>query len=335
MSKISIIVPVYNVEKYIDECVHSLVNQTYTNLEIILVDDGSTDSSGIKCDEWAKKDNRITVVHKQNGGLRDSWICGCNNSTGNYIFFLDGDDYVKHDAMEILIAAIRKYDVDCVQFDYAYIQNGIEEHFTNNKFELLDGDTLREKALYHWFETGENPTQWNRGRTTKFYKAELVKKVIPFIDGQISLCEDQEMSLWTLLHCKSYVSLENQFLYCWRFVDTSMSKNITQTYIDKHFYFFELLEQFAVTNNIPHSGLDFIVDEIWVQLLAGTLAKKLPFDNKYKFLKIIKASYRNKTNILKIADRYAFITRNSLKYIAQIGCFVPCLLSQIYLTIKK
>lgn len=335
MSKISIIVPVYNVEKYIDECVHSLVNQTYTNLEIILVDDGSTDTSGKKCDQWATKDSRITVVHKPNGGLRDAWICGCNTSSGDYIFFLDGDDYVKPDAMKTLIDAMHKYDTDCVQFDYAYIQNGIEEHFTHNKFELLDGNTLRQKALYQWFETGENPTQWNRGRTTKFYKSELVKRVIPFIDREISLCEDQEMSLWTLLYCNSYVSLENQFLYCWRFVDTSMSKNITQPYIDKHLYFFDLIKKFATINNIPHSALDFIVDEIWVQLLAGTLAKKISFANKYKFLKIIKSHCRNKADILKIADRYSFITRNSLKYIARIGCFMPCLLSQIYLAIKK
>lgn len=334
-SKISIIVPVYNVEKYIDECVESLVNQTYTNLEIILVDDGATDSSGIKCDSWAEKDSRIKVIHKPNRGLRSAIIAGSEAATGDYIFYVDGDDYIKLSSMETLLAAAQKYNVECVQFEYAYINNGTEEHFTNNKFELMSGDALREKALYEWFETALNTTQWNRGRTTKFYAAELVKKVLPFIDREISLCEDQEMSLWLLLFCQSYVSIENEYLYCWRYVDTSMSKNITQAYIDKHLYFFDLLKKFAVKNNIPHSALDFIVDEIWVQLLVGTLAKKISFDNKYKFLKVIKSNCRNKTDILKVADRYSLITKYSLKYIAVIGCFVPCLLSQLYLKLKK
>ena len=332
---VSIIVPVYNVEKYIDECVQSLVNQTYTNLEIILVDDGSTDQSGTKCDDWAKKDSRIKVIHKTNGGLRDALITGCSAAGGDYILFVDGDDMFKPHAAQVLVQAAQHHNADCVQFEYIYYNNNQELHFTNNKSEILSGDEVRRKALYDWFETGENHTQWNRGRTTKFYKSELVKTVLPLIDKKISLCEDFEMSLWLLLYCKKFVSLEGQYLYYWRYVDTSMSKNVTQQYIDNHLYFFTLLEKFAVTNNIPHSALDYIVDEVWIQLIAGTLAKKIPFGNKYKFLKIIKSNYRSSKNILKLADRYSFITRNAIKYLARFDCFVPCLLSQVYTTIKK
>lgn len=332
---ISIIVPIYNIEKYLDECVQSLVNQTYTDTEIILVDDGSTDTSGAKCDQWASKDKRIKAVHKPNGGLRSAIIKGCEESSGDYIFFVDGDDYIKPEAMEVLVNAAEKYGCDCVQFEYAYVKNGIEEHFTSNKFEILDGDSLRQQALYDWFKTGTNTSQWNRGRTTKFYSAQLVKSVLPYIDREISLCEDYEMSLWLLLNCKKYVSLEGQYLYCWRHVDSSMSKNVTMEYINRHLYFFDILEQFAVRNNIDHDALDFIVDEIWIQLIAGTLARRISFDNKHKFLKIIKANYRSKANIMKLSAGYAFLTRSSIRYIASAGCVVPTLLSQIYLAVKK
>lgn len=101
---ISVIVPVYNVEKYLDRCVESIVNQTYTNLEIILVDDGSPDNSPQMCDEWAKKDNRIKVIHKENGGVSSARNKGLDVSTGEYIAFVDSDDYLDLDMYELLIS---------------------------------------------------------------------------------------------------------------------------------------------------------------------------------------------------------------------------------------
>ena len=86
---ISVIVPVYKVEKYLDRCVQSIVNQTYKNLEVILVDDGSPDRCGEMCDAWAKRDNRIRVIHKQNGGLSDARNCGIESAMGAYISFVD------------------------------------------------------------------------------------------------------------------------------------------------------------------------------------------------------------------------------------------------------
>ena len=92
---ISVIIPVYNVEEYLHECVDSVINQTYKNLQIILVDDGSTDSSGKICDEYAENDKRITVVHQKNGGLSVARNTGLSNAHGDYVYFLDSDDYIK------------------------------------------------------------------------------------------------------------------------------------------------------------------------------------------------------------------------------------------------
>ena len=110
--KISIIVPIYNVEQYLDKCVESLVNQTYKNLEIILVDDGTKDKSGEMADLWSIKDDRIKVIHKKNGGLSDARNAGIKIATGEYITFMDSDDYINYRMYEILMNNLEKYNAD-------------------------------------------------------------------------------------------------------------------------------------------------------------------------------------------------------------------------------
>lgn len=119
--KVSIIVPVYNVGLYILNCLDSLIKQTYQNIEIILVDDGSTDNSGLICDEYAKKDNRILVIHKQNEGVVKARINGAEKSTGDYVTFVDSDDYVTTDYVEKLLYPVNKFNVDMVICQF-YIQ---------------------------------------------------------------------------------------------------------------------------------------------------------------------------------------------------------------------
>lgn len=107
---VSVIIPIYKVEKYLPRCVDSIINQTYQNLEIILVDDGSPDNCGKMCDEYAKKDERIKVIHKQNGGLSDARNVGIEEATGKYIAFVDSDDFVTKDYIEYMYDMIAKYD---------------------------------------------------------------------------------------------------------------------------------------------------------------------------------------------------------------------------------
>ena len=117
---ISVIVPIYNVEKYLARCVDSILSQTYGNLEIILVDDGSTDKSGIIADEYEKKDNRVRVIHKQNGGLSDARNCGIDAARGEYFGFVDSDDYIASDMYETLYEIMIRYGAKisvCDKFD--------------------------------------------------------------------------------------------------------------------------------------------------------------------------------------------------------------------------
>ncbi len=112
---ITVIIPVYNVEKYIDRCILSVINQTYKNLEIILVDDGSPDRCGKICDEYAKKDNRIKVIHKENGGLSDARNAGLDIASGDYIGFVDSDDYIHPDMYKLLYEAVSEYSADVAE----------------------------------------------------------------------------------------------------------------------------------------------------------------------------------------------------------------------------
>ena len=122
---ISIIVPVYNVDKYLSKCIDSIISQTYNEIELILVDDGSPDNSPKICDEYARKDNRIIVIHKENGGVSSARNAGLDIAKGEYIGFIDPDDYIVSDMYECMVNAIEKYNFDMVVCGYDYIdENG-------------------------------------------------------------------------------------------------------------------------------------------------------------------------------------------------------------------
>ena len=118
MNKVSIIIPVYNTKKYLEQCVFSIVEQTYQNIEILLVDDGSTDGTSDLCDEIAKKDSRVRVIHKTNGGAATARNLGIDEATGEYVMFVDSDDWLDTDAVENLVEHADKNNTDVIRFSY-------------------------------------------------------------------------------------------------------------------------------------------------------------------------------------------------------------------------
>ena len=117
---VSVIVPVYNVEKYLERCINSIIQQSYNNLEIILIDDGSTDASGKICDEYKEKDDRIIVIHKENGGLSDARNAGIKIFTGEYVTFIDSDDYVSKNMVSNMLDILEKSSCRIVQVENQY-----------------------------------------------------------------------------------------------------------------------------------------------------------------------------------------------------------------------
>lgn len=124
--KVSVIVPIYNVEKYLDECMDSLLNQTLKDIEIIMVDDESPDGCPQMCDEYARKDSRVKVIHKKNGGLGFARNSGLDVATGEYVIFIDSDDFVSHDMLEKLYATAKAYNADEVRSGVVFYRNGKE-----------------------------------------------------------------------------------------------------------------------------------------------------------------------------------------------------------------
>ena len=118
MNKISIIIPIYNVEQYLPQCLDSIINQTYKNLEIILINDGSTDNSGKICDNYAKVDNRIHVFHKKNEGVTSARNLGLDKCTGDFIGFVDPDDFIELNMYEILYNEQQRTNADIVWCNY-------------------------------------------------------------------------------------------------------------------------------------------------------------------------------------------------------------------------
>lgn len=168
MPLISVIVPIYKVENYLQRCVDSIRNQTYTDLEIILVDDGSPDNCGFMCDNYAKEDKRIKVVHKMNGGLSDARNAGIEIATGEYIVFVDSDDWLDLDMIEILYNLLIETDADIAECSYRNLySDGIKEE-TKCTAEVVEGD--REFAL-------EGMLDWKYFKPiacNKLYKREVI-----------------------------------------------------------------------------------------------------------------------------------------------------------------
>ena len=181
---ISVVVPIYGVEKYLNKCVESIVKQTYPHLEIILVEDGSPDGCGSLCDEWAKCDNRIKVVHKENGGLSDARNAGIPYVTGEYISFVDSDDYLELTFYEKLYAAMQETGAEIAECATRYVgENGAELKIRPSQEGMFDKLTALKLLI---LENGLYQTVWN-----KLYRREVVDGLL-FAKGRYN--EDE---FWT------------------------------------------------------------------------------------------------------------------------------------------
>ena len=224
--KITVIVPVYNVENYLNKCLDSLINQTYKNLEIIVINDGSTDNSGEICQEYAQKDNRIIYIEKENGGLSDARNVGLDKMTGSYVTFIDSDDWVELDYVEILYKKIIEYQADISVGNY-YSYNEDEEiyyfHIYGNSYyeKVYDNVSIFENL----YESQEMKSFALISACGKLYKAKLFD-YLRFDKGKLG--EDGYFNQKMYLSVNKVVYL-NKGLYAYR----QRSGSITKTWTEK------------------------------------------------------------------------------------------------------
>ena len=229
MDLISIIVPIYKVEAYLDTCVQSIVDQTYTNLEIILVDDGSPDNCGAMCDVWAKKDDRIKVVHKENGGLSDARNAGMAVATGTYIGFVDSDDYIHATMYETLYAAMKENGAQIAECDRANFSDD-QPPVVFDEIGASDAYTA-EKALAELIVDGVfRQTVWN-----KLYTREVIGDVL-FPVGKTNEDEFWTYRVFGAANTVVHVTAPLYFYY-------QRSDSIIHTYNAKRLHCLEALKQ--------------------------------------------------------------------------------------------
>lgn len=220
-SLISIIIPVYNVERYIDACLRSVTTQTHDNLEIILVDDGATDNSGDICDDWAKKDSRIKVVHKKNEGLNFARKSGWEIATGSHVTFLDSDDMIHPDTIRNTLAILAKEEVDMVAFMYLEFSDKDEEEGSINPELSQEYDIKRTTAdafkllICNGYGSLYPMTAWG-----KLYKRELIESV-DWKKSNMRAYEDNFFTPQIFDNVKSFVVVKQQ-LYFYRRNDTGV-----------------------------------------------------------------------------------------------------------------
>lgn len=198
---ISIIVPIYKVEPYLDRCVSSLVNQTYSNLEIILVDDGSPDQCPEICDLWAKKDPRIHVFHKMNGGLSDARNYGTSHAEGEYITFVDSDDCIANNYVEYLYDLLKKENAEIACCNFEKFSSSMDFHnIKNSKIDILSG----EEACLQMFENVQLVIACG-----KLLPKRLVEQSL-FPVGRL---HEDEATVYKILYAADRIAVSNLKLY--------------------------------------------------------------------------------------------------------------------------
>lgn len=213
-SKISIIVPVYNVEHELSRCVDSILNQSYTNIEVILVDDGSTDRCPSICDAFVMKDRRVRVIHKPNGGLSSARNAGLREASGEWILYVDSDDYILNDSCERLIAVGAKYDCDIVSADAIREFNAGREYMVHGS--LADGKCYPSRDFI--IKTVK-PCEWYAPAWLNLYKRSfLIENNLFFVEGLLH--EDMEMQPRVFLAAKTVAYCAYPF---YRYVDRASS----------------------------------------------------------------------------------------------------------------
>lgn len=279
--KLSIVVPVYKVERFLDKCIESVLAQTFTDFELILVDDGSPDNCGKMCDEWAAKDDRIRVIHKKNGGLSDARNAGIEAAKGDYIGLVDSDDYIKPDMFEVLVGNLEKYQADISMCGYADV-------YANR----IRKDNL-DRKVYEWNQE-EAIYQILLGKllsvhaVTKLYKRRLFDNV-RYPVGKVS--EDAYIIMDILKQInKAVFTPYSAYYYVHRgeSINTSKFKEIDLTRIEAHEKNYHFIKE-----NYPR--YERIAYDRWLGSIAF-IGHKIAFSN---WKKLNTESYQQIFSILK------------------------------------
>lgn len=237
---LSVIVPVYNVEEYLVQCIESIVHQSYQDWELILVDDGSTDGSGNICDTYARKYNNVFVIHQHNQGHTSARLRGVRESVGKYISLIDSDDWLDLDMYEEMCKRADQYDADIVQCDFKAIQGEVVQNAVSPYPDgIYDRNTLEENVfpcmIYNggFFKAGIAPNMWN-----KIFKRELLERCLNDVPLEIESGEDGLVTYRAFLESEKIYLIKTCF-YNYRSRNVSMCRILDDKRIFQNHLLFE------------------------------------------------------------------------------------------------
>lgn len=217
--KYSVVIPVYNVEKFLQECIKSVLEQTYSDFELILVDDGSADKSAEICDEYQKKDGRIKVIHQKNGGVVKARQTGVENASGEYLVFVDGDDKIESDCLETIN---KVSNVDVIRFGYiCETKESIEKHFMPERKGFYDKNDIVKEIYPRLIQTQDakyfSPSVWAGAFRKELFEANMLKNT------RLAIGEDGACVMPCVYNAESMYILE-ECLYFYRLNISSATK---------------------------------------------------------------------------------------------------------------
>ena len=289
--KISVIVPVYNVEKYLSRCIDSILNQTFTNFELILVDDGSPDSCGVICEEYAKQDNRVKVIHKENGGLSSARNVGIDNALGDYLTFIDSDDWVETNYLEVLYMNLIDNDADISAVNYHKEYDDYRLPCLNVVSGLLSG----EECLKYLYDS--NMSIYVNIACAKLYKKNLFEN-IRYPSGKT---HEDGFTTYKLYTRATRVYFANNDLYAYYQRNGSiMNRNFSLKRIDEYFVYLER-KNFFLQNQFQELFIDNEKTRLTCikSLTVSVIKSDINRDEKRKYLNLFKRdiirSFKNMT----------------------------------------
>lgn len=241
--KISIVILIYNVEQYVRECIESVINQTYKNLEIFLVDDGSTDNCSKICDEYATKDERIKVIHKPNGGVVSGCLSVCGYLSGKYVCFIDGDDYVSLDYIETFLQENCGEDMICMNCSRVY-PDGTMEKKQINYYDDCDIYVNEEFLSGMITDEGSYKKYIANARWGKLIKTSLYLEYAVYCSTEVTFGEDQQLTVGLILGSQR-IKLLNAYKYYYRYNPQSIVNSYKKDLFQKSLILMKTIE------NIP------------------------------------------------------------------------------------
>lgn len=280
---ISVIIPCYKVEKYLDRCMESVVNQSYRNLEIILVDDGSPDKSGQICDAWQRRDSRIKVIHKPNGGLGFARNSGLEIATGQYVAFIDSDDFVSTDMYATLLKYAQADGSDIVYCGYTHQLGPDSEKIVSDfsRHKIFESRQLKELSQGFFRPTDYNPNMLIMSVWHALYRRDIITQ--PFYSEREVCSEDVHFQASAMLAAKRVSFIPDPLItYCYN--AESLSNTFNTTKFKRYLRLRELINELYTPHGYPTAG-DYLPFMIALITLRDVTTSTLPIAEQKAYIR--------------------------------------------------